>query len=199
PDIVFPSFAIVGKLQDAETMQPELRRMFINFAGFLNVVSAMEGNPQLDIELVDTKNSRMITTAFIPPQPGQPISVQYNFTPTILFEGGQIILSSNRHLAEQLVGENQTPSKRGKRGWKTNTQFTLLARPLAVILQKNREILVTNNILDNGSSRAEAEQAVDLILKGVELMKSLDIKMEHSDKQLNLSFDLQFQGKTETP
>ena len=201
PEIVFPSFAIVGHLQDAETMQPELRRMFINFTGFLNVVSAMEGNPQLDIDLVDTKNSRMITTSFIPPQPGQPISIQYNFTPTILFEGEKIILSSNRHLAEQLVEENPTSSKRGKRGWKTNTHFTLLARPLAVILRKNREILITNNMLDNGNARAEAEQEIDLILKGIEWVKSLDIKMEHSDKQLNLSFDLQFleQDKVESP
>ncbi len=197
PDIIFPAFAIVGTLQNSETMQAELRRIFINFVGFLNVVSAMEGNPQLDIELVDSKKDRIITTSFIPPLAGQPISVQYNFSPTILFKDDKLILSSTRLLAEKLRDGNleaETAKRNGSRAnWTTNSHLTLLAGPLATILRKNREILVTNNILENSGDREEAETQIDLLISMVQLANTLDITIKSTSKQLALSFELKFQ------
>ncbi|HIA63281.1 MAG TPA: hypothetical protein EYN93_10365 [Planctomycetaceae bacterium] len=197
PDIIFPAFAIVGTLENSETMQAELRRIFINFAGFLNVISAMEGNPQLDIELVDSKKDRIITTSFIPPLAGQPISVQYNFSPTILFKDDKLILSSTRLLAEKLRDGNQeaeSAKRNSNRGnWTTNTHLTLLAGPLASILRKNREILITNNMLENSSDREEAETQIDLLISMVQLTNALDITIKSTSKQLALSFELKFQ------
>jgi hypothetical protein len=197
PDIIFPAFAIVGTLQNSETMQAELRRIFISFVGFLNVVNAMEGNPQLDIELVDSKKDRMITTAFIPPLAGQPISVQHNFSPTIVFQGDRLILSSTRLLAEQLRDDNHSakPANRSgsKANWTTNSQLTLLAAPLATILQKNRGILITNNMLENSSDREGAETQIDLLISMVQLTNALDITIRSTSKQLALSVELKFQ------
>jgi len=197
PDIIFPAFAIVGTLQNSETMQAELRRIFISFVGFLNVVSAMEGNPQLDIELVDSKKDRLITTSFIPPPAGQPISVQYNFSPTILFKDDKLILSSTRLLAEKLRDGNHEaePAKRNgnRANWTTNSHLTLLAGPLASILRKNREILITNNMLENSSDREEAETQIDLLISMIQLTNALDITIESTSKQLALSFELKFQ------
>ena len=197
PDIIFPAFAIVGTLQNSETMQAELRRIFISFVGFLNVVSAMEGNPQLDIELVDSKKDRIITTSFIPPLAGQPISVQYNFSPTILFKDDKLILSSTRLLAEQLRDGNheaEAAKRNGNRAnWTTNSHLTLLADPLATILRKNREILITNNMLENSSDREEAETQIDLLISMIQLTNALDITIKSTSKQLALSFDLKFQ------
>ncbi|MBT3891681.1 MAG: hypothetical protein HOF72_13730, partial [Planctomycetaceae bacterium] len=197
PDIIVPAFAIVGTLQDSETMQAELRRIFINFVGFLNVVSAMEGNPQLDIELVDNKKDRIITTSFIPPLAGQPISIQYNFSPTIIFKDDKIILSSTRLLAETLRDgshEEETTKRNSNRAnWTTNSHLTLLADPLATILQKNREILITNNMLENSTAREEAETQIDSLIAMVQLTNSLDITIKSTSKQLALSFELKFQ------
>ena len=197
PDIIFPAFAIVGTLENSETMQAELRRIFIKFVGFLNVISAMEGNPQLDIELVDSKKDRIITTSFIPPLAGQPISVQYNFSPTILFKDDKLILSSTRLLAEKLRDGNQeaeSAKRNSNRGnWTTNTHLTLLAGPLASILRKNREILITNNMLENSSDREEAETQIDLLISMVQLTNALDITIKSTSKQLALSFELKFQ------
>jgi hypothetical protein len=178
-------------------MQAELRRIFISFVGFLNVVNAMEGNPQLDIELVDSKKDRMITTAFIPPLAGQPISVQHNFSPTIVFQGDRLILSSTRLLAEQLRDDNHSakPANRSgsKANWTTNSQLTLLAAPLATILQKNRGILITNNMLENSSDREGAETQIDLLISMVQLTNALDITIRSTSKQLALSVELKFQ------
>ena len=157
----------------------------------------MEGNPQLDIELVDSKKDRIITTSFIPPLAGQPISVQYNFSPTILFKDDKLILSSTRLLAEKLRDGNQeaeSAKRNSNRGnWTTNTHLTLLADPLATILRKNREILVTNNMLENSSDREEAETQIDLLISMVQLTNALDITIKSTSKQLALSFELKFQ------
>ena len=196
PDIIVPAFAIVGTLQDSETMQAELRRIFINFVGFLNVVSAMEGNPQLDIELVDNKKDRIVTTSFIPPLAGQPISIQYNFSPTIIFKDDKIILSSTRLLAEKLRDGNHeaesTKLNGNRANWTTNTHLTLLADPLASILRKNREFLITNNMLENSSAREEAETQIDLLISMVQLTNAFDITIKSTSKQLALSFELKF-------
>jgi len=200
PEIIFPAFAIVGTLLNSETMQAELHRIFISFVGFLNVVGAMQGNPQLDIELVDSKKDRMITTSFIPPLAGQPISVQYNFSPTIVFKGDRLILSSTRLLAEQLRDGNHPaePAKRGgsKANWTTNSHLTLLGAPLATILKKNRDILITNNILESSSDREDAETQIDLLISMVQLANKLDITIKSTSKQLTLSLELQFQPAT---
>jgi len=198
PEIIFPAFAIIGTLQNSNQMQAELRRIFISFVGFLNVVGAMEGNPLLDIELVDSKKDRMITTSFIPPLAGQPISVQYNFSPTILFKDDKLILSSTRLLAEQLGEGNHAVAKSSPRNdreanWTTNSYLTLAAAPLAAILQKNREILITNNMLENSSAREDAETQIDLLVSMVQLTNGLDITIKSTSKQLALSFDLKFQ------
>ena len=197
PEIIFPAFAIVGTLKNSETMQAELRRIFISFVGFLNVVSAMEGNPQLDIELVDSKKDRIITTSFIPPPAGQPISVQYNFSPTILFMDDKLILASTRLLAEKLRDGNHEAeaAKRNsnRANWTINSHLTLLAGPLATILRKNREILITNNMLENSSDREEAETQIDLLISMIQLTNALDITIKSTSKQLALSFELKFQ------
>lgn len=194
PGVKVPGFALVSKLRDPEVLKPELRRQFISFVGFLNLISGMEGGSQLDIDIQNNNGNIVLTTAFLKPQPNQPVSIQYNFTPTLILTDELFILSSTKHLAETL--QNERPLKRRNPSNRTiNTQFQLFGSTIQQVLGKNRELLITQNMLDKGASREQADAEVDLVLDGVDLLQLLELKLEHTDSELTFSIDLNFKGE----
>ena len=191
PDINIPSFALVANLRDPEIIKPELRRQFINFVGFINLLGGMEGGKQLDLDIQNIGDDVFFTTAFLQPQPNQPVSLEYNFTPTLVLTDELLILSSTKMLASTLQ-ETKPQKRRNGNGVTTNAQFQLHGSSLTRSLQVNRDILVTQNMLDNGSTRQQAGDQVDLILKLTQLIKMLELKLEHTDSELTFTFDLSF-------
>ena len=194
PGIKVPGFALVSKLQDPEVLKPELRRQFISFVGFLNLISGMEGGNQLDVDIQNNNGNILLTTAFLKPQPNQPVSIHYNFTPTLILTDDLFILSSTKLLAETLRDEK--PLKRRNASNHTiNTQFQLFGSTIQNVLEKNRGILITQNMLDKGASREQAVAEVDLTLDATELLQLLELKLEHTDSELTFSIELSFKVK----
>ncbi len=66
PAVKLPAFAIVFQLISPDTTIAEFRRIFISFLGFLNITGAMNGQPQLDIEIDQLDGFPFLTTRFIP-------------------------------------------------------------------------------------------------------------------------------------
>ena len=66
PAIKLPAFGLVADLKDPAKMQPELRRTFQSVVGFLNIVGAMNGQPQLDLDMEKTDAAQFVTSSYIP-------------------------------------------------------------------------------------------------------------------------------------
>ena len=47
-------------------------------------------------------------------------------------------------------------------------------------------------MLNNGSTRQQAADVVALVLRATELLKMLEIKLEHTDSELTFTFDMSF-------
>jgi hypothetical protein len=60
-----------------------------------------------------------------------------------------------------------------------NSRLTLGLRPLAGALEANRELLISQNILEKGHSRLEAEREVTLVLKLLRLAEAFDLEFVH--------------------
>ena len=191
PDLKIPAFAMVANLRDPEVIKPELRRQFINFVGFLNLVSGMEGGKQLDIDIQSKDDNVILTTAFLKPQPNQPVSIEYNFTPTLIMTDELFILASTKALASNLQDPKVAKGSKANRST-INSQFQLYGAALKHILEKNKEFLITQNMLDKGSTREQATDEVTLILQATEILKMLEIKLEHTDSELTFTFDMSF-------
>lgn len=191
PDIKIPGFAIVANLRDPEVIKPELRRQFINSVGFLNLVSGMEGGKQLDIDIQRKDDNVILTTAFVKPEPNQPVSIEYNFTPTLIMTDELFILASTKSLASSLQNPKVAKASRAN-GSTVNSQFQLYGSALKPILEKNKEFIITQNMLNNGSTRQQAADEVALVLRATELLKMLEIKLEHTDSELTFTFDMSF-------
>ena len=140
----------------------------------------MEGGKQLDIDIQRKDDNVILTTAFVKPEPNQPVSIEYNFTPTLIMTDELFILASTKSLASSLQNPKVAKASRAN-GSTVTPQFQLYGSALKPILEKNKEFIITQNMLNNGSTRQQAADEVALVLRAIELLKMLEIKLEHTD------------------
>ena len=84
-------------------MRIEFRRIFLSFLGFLNVIGAMNGQPQLDLDFEKNGDSEIITSTYVPEadeKNSKQAKINFNFSPSVGFGGDYFIepLDSSFHL-----------------------------------------------------------------------------------------------------
>jgi len=184
PSLKLPAFAMVAQLKQPEVMRKELKRIFQSFVGFLNIVGAMEGQPQLDLMSDNLENGPMYWAEYVVDadrkyENGLPI--QHNFTPSIAFVGNHVVLASSSNLARQLVSESdQIDTDAPKEPQGTNTSLVVDASAVQQTLLANRENLIAQNMVEKGHSRSQAVKEIDQLLNLLELVERF---------QADLSFD----------
>ena len=194
PAIRLPSFGLVAKLKDAK-MRKELKRTFQSFIGFLNVAGAMEGNPQLDLDSETIDGKQIYTASYLQDsdkkyENGLPI--QFNFSPTLAFEGDLVYITSTHSLAKQLrlrSAEQNVSQERAK----SNTFLTFDFGALKKVLATNRNHLISQNILEKGHSRSKAEKEIDTLINLLSLLKTGNADLRFDD-QVMLTLDLEIQS-----
>ncbi|MHC4877212.1 MAG: hypothetical protein ACYTGL_12015 [Planctomycetota bacterium] len=185
PAIRLPGFAMTGHLENAEESRPELRRTFQSFIGFLNVVGAMEGNPQFDQDIEIYRDEKIYTASFLP-EPDEKESerarIHFNFSPTLAFAGDRFIIASTTQIAKELIDaaadENHPPQTT------SNTTASLRTETLRQVLDDNREQLIAQNMISDGHTRDEAEQQIGILLEVLSLFRELSFDIRTTDGQL---------------
>lgn len=208
PAIKLPGFALVAKLKDSK-MRPELKRIYQSFIGFLNVVGAQEGQPQFDLDM-ETKGSAQFYTASyvfeVDRKKRDEAPIQFNFSPCLAFVDDAVILSSTISLAKQLAdslsspasSSNPNPKKLDSKDSESaagstgaNTVLQIDAQAVKSILQDNRNHLISQNMLEKGHSKKEAEQEIDTLLLLVDLLENAKLKLSfHQSATLEISAKL---------
>ncbi|RLS73190.1 MAG: hypothetical protein DWI00_10805 [Planctomycetota bacterium] len=190
PAIKLPAFALVMKLRDPETMRSELRRTFQSAIGFFNIVGAQQGNPQLEMDMQKNGDVDMITSRYLPEKKDKDSTsapIIFNFSPSVGFVGDRFILSSTAELAQQLAEAPSTETRQAG----VNTSLKLLVPAISESLADNREQLISQNMLEEGHSREEAEAAIGLLFEIVRCFKGAWMNLERVDQQLSLGLSLE--------
>ncbi len=200
PDIKLPAFAMVSRLKDVDNIQRRFKIAFQSVIGFANINLGMQGQPQLDLETEKMGEARVSSATYMFDGETAEGLLLFNFGPTIAFQGSYFIVSSNRHLAVELAelaakrergGENgDAHEKRGD----ANTRIVVDGVALQRILADNREPLIANNMLEEGNSRADAEQAIGTVLRIAELVKSIELDFTVGDDQMKFDFGVEVVG-----
>jgi hypothetical protein len=202
PSIRLPAFAIVGQLKDAGKMRRELKRTFQSLIGFLNIVGAMEGQPQLEL-MSDTKaeqDSQFYWAEYLldaDKEYDNGLPIQFNFQPCIAFSGDQVAVASTVGIAKQIFSPNsdKTESTLTKLD-NANTTMVLDVQSIASLLFENRETLITNNVLEKGHSRQKAEEEVDLLFVVLGMFKELRASLSFQEAtELSIELDIQPEAK----
>lgn len=190
PTIKLPQFALVFQLKSPEKMTRELRRTFQSMIGFFNVVGAMEGRAQLEMDIDKLDNgAQLITTAYIPDEDDAESTraeILYNFSPSVGFYGERFVVASTDRLARKLVQPN-VPENNSETN---NTHLQLKGGVLKQVLNDNRGQLVSQNMLENGNSREEAEFTINLLLEIVGYFEDASASINVRPDQLGIELGL---------
>jgi hypothetical protein len=204
PSIRLPSFALVGKLKEPESMQRDLKRIFQSFVGFLNVVGAMEGQPQLDLESENIGKAKIYWAEYVVDKDRKyenGLPLQFNFSPSVAFLDDRVVVSSTLALARQLISEIANPDSKQESSWKSpplNTSMELDLAMIREVLLDNRDQLITQNMLEKGHSKKEAQGEVDTLLGLMQLLGSVRGQLSFEERvQLRIQLDLASEANVE--
>jgi hypothetical protein len=199
PAVQVPAFALVAQMREPEKMRKELKRIFQSFIGFLNVAGAMNGQPQFDQDMDKIGNADLLIAryAWDDSQPeSKEVPIQYNFTPCLLILDEYMVLSSTEKLARELIEPLQKEKASSKETLTVrpdsnirNTYLELTGRGISEALEQNRDQIITNNMLEKGHSREEAEAEFNVLTQILKMATKLVIDFEVG-KEANLKFDL---------
>lgn len=195
PAIQLPSFALTGTLRDPETALPELRRTFQSVLGFLNIVGAMNGNPQLDQDIVVTDTAKIYTSSFIPDadeRESTQARIHFNFAPSLAFSGDRFALSSTPQLAQDILSSaSEAPVQQPRDKALVNTAMKISPAVLRELVDDNRNHLIAQNMIKEGHTREEAEKEIEKLVMALTWLGDvwLELKTEQSSLALEFGFD----------
>jgi hypothetical protein len=191
PATKLPAFAIQFRMKSPDETMPLFRRVFQSFVGFLNVVGAMEGQPQLDLGMETVGDAKLFTATYVAMKDQQKSTdapINFNFSPSIAFADDRVIFSSTMHLARQLVTKPVSDSSHEAQPANTTGMFD--ATTLKQILDDNRSQLVANNMLEKGHSNKAAESEIGLLLELVGMFEGLTADLAFTEKVMSLNVRL---------
>ncbi|HZW31045.1 MAG TPA: hypothetical protein VFF52_10080 [Isosphaeraceae bacterium] len=177
PDVKLPAFALVAELESADgDFAQRLKVAFQSFMGLVNIGSAQQKAPLLELGSEEVEGVTIATTRYMIPRSSSAPSVtphlRYNFSPSAAQFGKCFILSSSTHLARALVKELKSAG--GDRKIEGGASATLSVDAdgpeLARLLERNRPRLVMQTMLKQGETKSKAEERVDL---GLALLRYL--------------------------
>ncbi|PHQ34888.1 hypothetical protein CEE69_13580 [Rhodopirellula bahusiensis] len=200
PAIKLPSFALQFQMKNPKETQPELRRVFQSFVGFLNVTGAQNGQPQLDLGVETVGDAQLVTATYVPDndkQESRNERIHFNFSPTLGFAGQRIIFSSSTSLARTLISDDTSNEKVG--GEQSNTRGKFEAATLKRILDANRSQLIANSMLEKGHSKEAAVGEISLLLELVGLIRDVRLNLDINDSHMTLRVGVDVQADSETP
>jgi hypothetical protein len=192
PAIKLPAFGLVAEMKDAAKMQPELRRIFQSLVGFLNIVGAMNGQPQLELDMEKSAAAQFVTSSYLPVAQAKDslgLKINYNFSPSIAFAGNRFVVASTKALAHTLATAEATDRLQENGSPIVNTDGVLHFDTLLEILRDNRGQLVAQNMLTEGHTKEEAEKKIDLLLQVVGYFDRLVLSLDTTPSELHLSFE----------
>ncbi|MEZ6065058.1 MAG: hypothetical protein R3B90_04985 [Planctomycetaceae bacterium] len=189
PQIRLPSFGIQFTMTDPETMGPELRRIFQNLIGFINITGAMNGQPQFEVDVAKDDQCDLVMARYLPPRgeaASQPVKIHYNFSPAVAFEGDRFVLASTAALARDLALAKPVKDAAAA----VNTTARLDAAMLQQVLRDNESQLVSQNMLEKGHDRREAEREIRLMLELLGYIRDANLQLQTGPESVELSVEL---------
>ncbi|QDU37532.1 hypothetical protein Mal4_18460 [Maioricimonas rarisocia] len=192
PAIRLPAFALVFEMRDPETTQGEMRRIFQSLIGFLNVVGAMNGQPQLELGMQQDNDVELVTASYLPEageEDADDARINFNFAPSVGFAGKRFIVSSTSGLARQLSGSGDEDD-RAAAATQANTAARLDVGELRTVLGENRSHLIAQNMLENGHTREEAEAEIGALEAIAGYFDDLSLQLVTAGERIELVLGL---------
>lgn len=195
PALKLPAMALVLRVKHPEEFATHLLVAYQKIVGLANIVGGQQGQPQLLLATEDYHGATISKATYVQEAKAakDQAKVNYNFSPSCVRVGDAFVYASTIGIARQLVDLLAQPDSTAATS--VNTSLNLIGEPLAATLADNRELMISQNMLSEGRSRAEAETAIDAILKLVRVAEKADLKLLAQPDSLALEATVQVRGE----
>lgn len=186
PALKLPAFALVLKMKHPDDFATQLLVAYQKVVGLTNIVGGQQGQPQLLLTTEDYHDAKISKAVYIIEKQaasGQ-AKVNYNFSPACARTGEYFIYGSTIGIVRQLIDTLAAQDSAAPTA--DNIAINLAAGPLAAILDDNREFLISQNMLTQGRTRAEAEAAIDALFKLAKQADKAALRLEAQPDSLAL-------------
>ncbi|MCY3007906.1 MAG: hypothetical protein NTV29_18275 [Planctomycetota bacterium] len=183
PTIQLPGFGMIARLKEPAKLQRELKRTFQSFIGFLNVVGAQEGQPQLEQDTIQQNGVSIYTSQFIVEEDRKypdGLPIQFNFQPTLAFLDDRVVLCTSVDCAKSILGQAVVAA--GSQTAPVQTWFEADGASIQKALQLNSNPIIAQNMVEKGNTRLEAKREFDTLMLILGLVKRMDMSLEFEDQ-----------------
>jgi hypothetical protein len=184
PAVKLPAFALVLEMKNPDDFAKHLLLGYQKVIGLANVVGGMNGQPQMLLDSEQYGGVKIWRGQFLvePNTSKQKAPIQYNFSPACATVGNRFVLSSTVGLARDLIDELKKPS--ATQLTSDNMALVTDLAELAAVLGDNKEALIAQNLLKEGSSRERATAETDLLLDALRAGRTASLRLATSADQV---------------
>ena len=179
PAIQYPGFAMVFRLRSPQAFGEIVEEAWQKALGLINFTRGQQALPGLVIDREMHGDTKFTIAYFRPPREGDRTRLEprYNLRPALAQVGEHLILSSTEGLARDLIDAVRREKKGRVLPGKTHSSLELDAPQLLSILRANRDVLIRQNMVNDGNSRSEAETQIGLFLLAADALQRVEISL----------------------
>jgi hypothetical protein len=194
PAMRLPGAVVVLGIDDAEKTGFLLEGAFQTAVGLTNVDRAQKGQDGLRLQMEQIGETQVSWAHYMGAKQGEPLDLRFNFEPACARVGQYFVLGSHRALVADAVRALQ--SRSGKPSSPPSgpllERISVSGVPLADVLDRNREALIVQAVLDEGKSREKAESDIGGLISLARLVRLAELTIERpSDDVIRVAMALQ--------
>ena len=194
PQLQFPSFAAIFRMDNPDYFGEVMEEAWQKGLGLINFTSGQKAQPGLILYRPTHKDVTFSVSRYSTADMDETEKThsRSNFKPSLAIFDEWLVMSSSEALARNLIDAlKEETAKQTKALAGVHSMVEVNGRQLVSILKANREGLVRNNMVDDGSSREEAEVAIDMILKIAEYFGGAKIELGSQDGRMRARMDVE--------
>ncbi len=167
PKIQVPAFAAVFQLKEPKRFGPILEEAWQKALGLINFTRGQQALPGLVLDRPEHAGVKFTTSHFPKPEgEGKGDDIRFNFSPSLAMLGDYAVLSSAESLTRDVIDALKAEGAEAAQAMAgTDSLMTIDGAGVARILKANRENLVLQNMVKEGNPRAQAEEAIDTLVR----------------------------------
>lgn len=181
PTIKVPAVAVILEMKHPKEFGTTALVTYQKLVGIYNIAGGQAGKPPL---LLTTNSHRGVTVseAVFPPvadEPRENAAIHHNFCPSFAQTGNRFIIGSTSGIVRQVI--DSLAEGAAASAVTDNVRVEIDAEQIADALSANRELLISQNMLEQGRDRAEAEKQIGLVLDLVRLVSKAQFRLAFED------------------
>lgn len=193
PQLQIPAFAAVFRLRNPDQFSEVVEEAWQKAIGLTNFTRGQQAEPGLIIDKPSHGDTKFTVAYFRAPPEGnrEKTDQRFNFRPSLARVGDFMILSSTDGLTKDLIDAlKKEMAETVKPLAAAHSLLEVNVAQVASILGANRDNLVRQNMLNEGSTKEQAETQIDLLLTIIKYLGQATLNVGTSDGRPQATLEL---------